>query len=184
MVFSSLEFLFRFFPVFIIAYILVKEEYRLYVILAGSLVFYSFGEPLYIFLMLFSIVVNHYIAGAIYKRRQIVGSEKEKRAKAKGLVVFATIIDIGLLFIFKYLEFFISIINGIAGSEVLPKVELALPLGISFYTFQIMSYIFDVYRGKYKAEKNILKYATFISFFPQIVQGPISRFNDLQKQNI
>ena len=181
MVFSSLEFLFRFFPVFIIAYILVKEEYRLYVILAGSLVFYSFGEPLYIFLMLFSIVVNHYIAGAIYKRRQIVGSEKEKRAKAKGLVVFATIINIGLLFIFKYLGFFFSIINGIAGSDVLPKVELTLPLGISFYTFQIMSYIFDVYRGKYKVGKSIINFATYVSMFPQLIAGPIVTYDEVME---
>ncbi len=181
MVFSSLEFLFRFLPVFLIAYIFVKKEYRLYVILAGSLVFYAWGEPLYIFLMLFSIIVNHYIAKEIYERRRSVRSKKEKKQKTKWLLVLAVVIDFGMLFIFKYLGFFCSIINSIAGKDVLPILSPTLPLGISFYTFQIMSYVIDVYRGRYKVGKSMINFATYVCMFPQLIAGPIVNYSEVMK---
>ncbi len=181
MVFSSLEFLFRFFPIFIIAYILVKKEYRLYVILAGSLVFYAYGEPLYIFLMIFSILVNHFLAKGIYERRQGGGPKKERMKRAKGLLIISAVINFGLLFVFKYLGFFCSIINGIAGKEVLPILQPELPLGISFYTFQMMSYVIDVYRGKYRVGKSMINFAAYVSMFPQLIAGPIVNYSEVMR---
>lgn len=180
MVFSSIEFLFRFFPIFIIAYIITGEKYRLYVILVGSLVFYAYGEPLYILLMLASIAINHFISQKIYMFRNI---EREhginRRGDMKRLLLLSVLYNFGMLFIFKYLGFFCSIINGIIGKDVLPIPSLTLPLGISFYTFQMMSYVIDVYRGKYKVKKSIISFATYVCMFPQLIAGPIVNYSEV-----
>ena len=182
MVFSSIEFLFRFLPIFIIIYCITKEEYRLYVILLGSLFFYAYGEPLYILLMIASILINHFIAKKIYLYRY---SEKrtgiDKTSTCKLYLLMACLFNFGMLFIFKYLGFFCSIVNQIAGKEVLKVVQLTLPLGISFYTFQIMSYVIDVYRRKYAVKNNLINFATYVSMFPQLIAGPIVNYDEVRK---
>ena len=146
MVFSSLEFLFRFLPLMMLAYFVTPERYRNVTLLIGSLAFYAYGEPIYILLMVASIVINHVLARKIYhyyKAEERSGwnlAYKRRRA-----LLLALIFDLGALFIFKYLDFFIRIINGITPLSI-PEVSLTLPLGISFYTFQIISYVIDVYR--------------------------------------
>ncbi len=182
MVFSSLEFLFRFFPVFIIAYLVTKERYRLYVILLGSLVFYAYGEPLYILLMLASIFINHFISRKIYLYRKAEKKHRvNKNPECKKLLALAVFYNFGMLFVFKYLGFFCSIINMVAGDNVLPIPKIELPLGISFYTFQIMSYVIDVYRRKYVVKDNIISFATYVCMFPQLIAGPIVNYSEVMK---
>ena len=181
MVFSSIEFLFRFLPVFIIAYLVVKEKYRPYVLLLGSLVFYAYGEHLYVLLMLASIVINHLIAKKISLYR--MSEEKtglDLGARCKGLLVLACLYNFGMLFIFKYLGFFCSIINSIARRGVLPIVKLHLPLGISFYTFMIMSYVIDVYRRKIRVGDSLISFATYVTLFPKLTAGPITTYSEIK----
>ena len=180
MVFSSIEFLFRFLPIFILVYFICREPYRLYVILVGSLVFYAYGEPLYILLMIGSILVNHLIAHGMYRRRIIASTPAEARKSNKGLLALSCFINLGVLFIFKYLGFFCSIVNDISGKEILKSPQLTLPLGISFYTFQIMAYVIDVYRGKYKVSKSVISFATYVSMFPQLIAGPIVNYSEVE----
>ncbi len=181
MVFSSIEFLFRFLPVFLIIYAVTREEYRIYVILIGSLIFYSLGEPIYILLMLLSIVVNYYIAKRIYSYRK---AEKRGRVdhtvSCKMLLAGSALYNFGMLFIFKYIGFFAETVNQIAKKDILPVVSLTLPLGISFYTFQMMSYVIDVYRKKYSVKRSIIKFATYVSMFPQLIAGPIVSYDEVR----
>ena len=128
MVFSSIEFLFRFLPIFILLYFICKEPYRIYVILVGSLIFYAYGEPLYIFLMIASILINHFIAESMYRRRQGAESPADAKKRNRGLLALSCIFNLGVLFIFKYLGFFCSIVNDISGAEVIKAPELTLPL--------------------------------------------------------
>ena len=144
-----------------------------YILLVASLVFYAWGEPKYIVLMLLSIVLNYFIALAIDKSRN--GGTKRL------YLVFAVILNIGALFIFKYLDFVFLNINKVFGSNIeLPG--LALPIGISFYTFQILSYVIDVYRRKVKVQKNVFTLGTYIALFPQLIAGPIVRYSSVEKQ--
>lgn len=171
MLFSSLTFLFVFLPLTLVIYFLAKDKYRNYILLIASLIFYSWGEPKYILLMLASIVVNYFLALRIHKDRK----------HAKAWLAIAVILDIGALFVFKYLEFFTTNLNQILHLN-LPVVELVLPIGISFYTFQILSYVIDVYRKKVKVQRNIFTLGTYIALFPQLIAGPIVRYETIEKQ--
>ena len=174
MLFSSNVFLFVFLPLAIIVYytILRKTLYgRNIFLLIISLVFYAWGEPVYALLMLFSLVVN-YFSG------RIIGGVKRLRKTA---LVVGIIINLSVLFVFKYLDFSITILDSLFRVAV-PLVNLALPIGISFYTFQGVSYLIDVYRGDGTAQKNFLNVGLYISFFPQLIAGPIVRYSQIEYQ--
>ena len=171
MVFSSLEFIFRFLPIFFLAYFATPARYRNIVLVVGSLVFYAVGEPVYIFLMMASILLNYVLAIGI--------SDSRGRGRAGMLLAVGLAVDLGLLFFFKYLNFFVENICAVTGFKA-HTIDVALPLGISFYTFQIMSYIIDVYRKKYPAGRNLIEVAAYISMFPQLIAGPIVTFDEVQ----
>ena len=174
MLFSSNVFLFVFLPLALIVYytILRKTQYgRNVFLLIISLFFYAWGEPVYVLLMLFSLIVNYFsgrIIGGVTRLR--------KTALAAGIAI-----NIAVLFIFKYLDFSITIFDSIFKAAV-PLVNLALPIGISFYTFQGVSYLIDVYRGDGTAQKNFLNVGLYISFFPQLIAGPIVRYSQIEYQ--
>lgn len=174
MLFSSLTFLFAFLPITLVLYFLAKDKYKNYILLVASLIFYAWGEPKYVVLMLLSIVINYYLAILIHQKR--------KKLKIKKLLLILTVVlNIGALFIFKYLDFAIYNIN-LAFNFNLEQTNLALPIGISFYTFQILSYVIDVYRGKVKLQKNIFTLGTYIALFPQLIAGPIVRYSSIEAQ--
>lgn len=173
MVFSSLVFLFVFLPLIICLYYLSKDKYRNYLLLVASLFFYAWGEPTYIIIMITSILFN-FLFG-----RQV--SIENKRRKI--WLIVSVIFNIGMLGVFKYAGFFIENINSIFKLNIInPKI--ALPLGISFFTFQAMSYVIDVYRQDAKVQNNILNMALYISLFPQLVAGPIVRYQTIADQII
>lgn len=174
MVFSSLFFSFFFLPLVVLLYYLSKEKYRNYILLIASLYFYSYGEPKFVFVMLGSIVVNYGIAFAISKFQ---GKNKVPQI----LLILDIVINVGILFIFKYLDFAIRVFNLFLRTE-LPAKNIALPIGISFFTFQAMSYVVDVYRGTVEVQKNPLYLALYISFFPQLIAGPIVRYSTIANQ--
>ena len=167
MLFSSLPFLYYFLPVVMIAYFLVPGRFKNGVLLLSSLFFYGWGEPKYLLLMLFSIGVFYGCGLAI---------EKGKRKKAWLAVSVA--VGVAQLAIFKYADFFLSTVNGLTGLGI-PMLRLALPIGISFYTFQCISYTVDVYRGNVAAQKNIVDFGTYVALFPQLIAGPIVRYADI-----
>ncbi len=170
MVFSSTIFMFMFLPLFLLCYFIAKKvKTRNIILLLFSLLFYAWGEPYYIFLMIISIIVNYYLTLLMDKK------------KSKGLLILLIIFNIGLLFSFKYVNFFINNINSIFSLSI-DNINLSLPIGISFYTFQILSYVIDVYRKKVNVQKNIIKLATYISAFPQLIAGPIVRYSDIEKE--
>lgn len=169
MVFSSITFLYYFLPLFLICYYAVPKKIKNVVLLLGSLIFYGWGEPKYLVLMLMSIGIGYFTGLCI-----------EKGYKKTGLWLGVTLC-FGLLFFFKYSNFFIKNINLCMGKDF-PLLEIALPIGISFYTFQIASYIIDVYYGRIKAQKNLINLAVYISMFPQLIAGPIVRYSDMYMQ--
>lgn len=177
MVFSSLLFLFRFLPCVIILYFItpscMKNTWKNLVLFLASLVFYAWGEPIYIVLMLFSTVVD-YINGGL--AGYFVNKDNKKAAKF--FVFLSVVINLSLLGVFKYTGFITDIWSQITGMRINVK-ELALPIGISFYTFQTMSYTIDVYRGDAKPEKNIINFGAYVTLFPQLIAGPIVRFKDI-----
>lgn len=173
MVFSSLEFIFRFLPIFFLAYFATPARYRNCVLVVGSLVFYAVGEPVYVFLMIASILINYFLALRI--------SQSPGKRRAMLFLTLAVGIDLGVLFFFKYLNFFMENICKLVGVDA-PGTDLVLPFGISFYTFQIMSYIIDVYRRKYPACRNVIEVAAYISMFPQLIAGPIVSFDEVRPQ--
>lgn len=172
MLFSSLVFLWYFLPiVFVLYYIIPTITLKNLLLLIASLFFYAWGEPVYIILMVISIFLNYIFGLAV------------SQANAKKFYVFlAVVVNIGLLGYFKYFNFFVNTINEIAGSEIFATRNIALPIGISFYTFQALSYVIDVYRGDTKAQNNIYKLALYISFFPQLIAGPIVKYHDIDEQ--
>lgn len=176
MVFSSTIFLFVFLPfVLIIYFILPNIKAKNYFLLLSSLIFYAYGESNFVLIMIISIVIN-YIFGFI------VAYSANKKLYIKRTILFITVLaNVGLLFYYKYYDFFIENVNGIFGLN-LPLKHIILPIGISFFTFQIMSYIFDLYLGKIKLQKNICKLALYISLFPQLIAGPIVRYFDIESQ--
>ena len=176
MVFSSLLFLFRFLPLFLALYFLVPRKLRNGVLFIGSLIFYGWGEPVYISLLLFSTLVDFF-------HGKLVGRflERGNRKAARMTVASSAFINLALLVIFKYTDFFIRSINSLTGSGI-PLLGLALPIGISFYTFQTMSYTIDVYLGQAGAQKSLVQFGAYVAMFPQLVAGPIVKYKDISGQ--
>ncbi len=176
MVFSSLTFLYLFLPTVMLAYCIVPAKARNAVLLLASMTFYFCGEQLYLLLMLGEIALA-YVAGRLAEPR---GEGKSGRGRKAVLVIFL-VLSLGLLALFKYADLLPETVNAIAGREVLGLLRLPLPIGISFYIFQGISYGIDVYRGRYPAEKNPVRLALYISFFPQLIAGPIVRYDALRE---
>ncbi len=173
MVFSSAIFILVFLPIVFALNYFIKSEYSNIFLLIASLLFYAWGEPMFIFLMLVIIVINWSIGIAICKAK----------GKLKNLIFIAGVIcDLGILGYYKYAIFFVSTINNILGKNIIAEPEIALPIGISFFTFQAISYIADVYNKKTSASHNPVNVALYISFFPQLIAGPIVRYRDINAQ--
>jgi alginate O-acetyltransferase complex protein AlgI len=170
MVFSSITFLYYFLPLIVIIYYLSPRKLKNYVLLFASLAFYGWGEPKYILLMLISIGVNYFLGILIERYSNTI--------LAKIWLFISVVFSLGFLGYFKYMDFFISNMNTITGLS-LPMIKVVLPVGISFYTFQILSYTIDVYRKNTKAQRNIAYLATYVVFFPQLIAGPIVRYTDI-----
>lgn len=174
MLFSSIVFLFSFLPAVMILYYLLPVRFRNVILLLASLVFYAWGEPVYLFLMLLSILFNYFSGLDIARNLQ------DKRA-AKRSLVFNLIINLAVLGFFKYEGFVLDTLNGILPVHI-SYHALPLPIGISFYTFQILSYIIDVYRGNVKVQTNLPNFALYVTMFPQIIAGPIVQYADVDEQ--
>ena len=173
MLFSSLPFLFYFLPAVLIAYFLVPRWAKNGVLLLSSLVFYGWGEPRYVFLMIATI-------GLFYGCGLAIAYAKNKIWKKIWLLV-SIVLSLGLLAVFKYADFFLSSFNAATGLS-LPLLKLALPIGISFYTFQCLSYTIDVYRGNVSAQKNPVSFGAYVALFPQLIAGPIVRYIDIARE--
>ena len=173
MLFSSIPFLYYFLPVVLLVYFLVPAKLRNAVLLISSLVFYGWGEPKYVALMTGTILA-FYICGLG------IGNAKSKTAK-KAWLTASVIIGIALLAVFKYADFFIQSFASVTGLS-LPLLKLALPIGISFYTFQCMSYAVDVYRGTAQPQKSIVTFGAYVALFPQLIAGPIVRYVDVARE--
>ncbi len=178
MVFSNLTFLFAFLPIFLVLYYCSPAKYRNGLLFTGSLVFYGIGEPLYLCLIICSVLVNLGIGLFI---------DRSERLSGKRLwLITGLLYNFGLLFFFKYTNFFLENINGVLrlchSSTQLKLLELTLPLGISFYTFQIVSYIVDVYRGKVKADHSVISLGAYLCMFPQLIAGPIVVYSDIRRE--
>ena len=172
MVFSSLIFLWMFLPIVLGLYFLTKENYRNVLLLVASLFFYAWGEPVYVVIMLLSIGINC-VCGL-----KIGVSDEKKRKKA---LVWGVVINLALLGVFKYSGFFMENVNAVFGLDVEVK-KLPLPIGISFYTFQSISYLVDIYRRVCEPQRSLVKMGLFISFFPQLIAGPILKYYDIAAQ--
>ena len=169
MVFTSITFLYYFLPIVLLIYFITPYKYRNGVLLLSSLIFYFYGEPKYILLMIFEVLLAYFSMLIVSKSNN------------KLLYILTIIIHILLLCIFKYLNFFTSNINSIFNIN-LPLSNIILPIGISFYTFQIISYEIDVYKKRVNVQKNLLKLATYIFMFPQLIAGPIVRYSDIEHE--
>ena len=170
MVFSSLVFLCIFFPIVFAAHCFVPSlKVKNILLIVASLLFYSFGEPVYVILMVASAFANYLCALAL------------GRFNRKAVVTISVIINIGVLCVFKYTGFIVGTINAWSGAHI-PVPQIALPVGISFFTFQAMSYVIDVYRGNVDVQKNFAKVLLYISFFPQLIAGPIVKYRDIAKE--
>lgn len=176
MIFSSVFFMFVFLPIVLLVYFLVPKALKNAVIFLFSLVFYAWGEPVYIVLMLFSILYN-YVAGI-----EIAYHRKWKDKRWVNITFWmAVAVNLGVLGFFKYYGFLLQNLNAILPFDI-PFRELPLPIGISFYTFQTLSYIIDVYRDKVKVQRNLISFGAYISMFPQLIAGPIVRYADVEEQ--
>ena len=169
MVFTSINFLYYFLPTVLILYFIVPKKYKNLLLLISSLLFYFYGEPKYIILMVIEIVLAYFEARLIEKY------------KSKEIFIFSIFIHVLLLCIFKYTNFLITNINGIFNTNI-SLLNIVLPIGISFYTFQIISYLVDVYKEKVKAQKNFISLATYVSLFPQLIAGPIVRYETINDE--
>ena len=174
MLFSSIPFLYYFLPCVILLYLIAPRFLKNTVLLLSSLVFYAWGEPRYVIWMILSISLG-YIFGLLIERF------REKRGIAKLFMILSVISSLAVLGYFKYADFFISNINAVTGLSI-PLLKITLPVGISFYTFQILSYTVDVYRGDVAAQKNPIDLATYVALFPQLIAGPIVRYSDIAQQ--
>lgn len=173
MVFSSITFLVYFLPVFLLLYQLAPNKYKNAVILIASIYFYSWGGPKFIFVILGTTFLDFFLVNAMH--RQTTRSGKRK------FLVISLLLNLGLLFYFKYCNFFIENINALLGTEI-SWLKVALPIGISFYTFESITYVVDVYRGIHKPLKNFWHYQTYILLFPKLIAGPIVRYHDIADQ--
>lgn len=171
MLFTSISFLYYFLPALIIIYFITPKKYKNIILLIASLLFYFYGEPKYVFLMIAEIVIAY--TGAILIDKY--------KSQSKNTLIITLFIHVFLLIIFKYTDFIIQTINDISNANI-KLLNIALPIGISFYTFQIISYVIDVYNGKVKVQKNIINLATYVSLFPQLVAGPIVRYQTVEKE--
>ncbi len=174
MIFSSLLFLFWFLPVFFLIYYLCPARFRNSVLLLGSIVFYGWGEPKFLILLVISILVN-------YGAGRLLAYFDGKSFLRKLCLISAMVFDFGMLVFFKYINFFIDNLNRIGGVS-LGRVDVILPLGISFYTFQIASYVIDVYREQIKPERSVLNLGTYLCMFPQLIAGPIVIYSQVSKE--
>ena len=172
MLFSSISFLYLFLPVLLVYYV-VPKSWRNHVLLIASLLFYFVGEPVYVLLLVFSSLSDFFHSLYIEKHR---GTKKAKIALTSSIAI-----NLCMLGFFKYTDFLIGAVNGLLGTAI-PLTGIELPIGISFFTFQTMSYTIDVYRGDAKAEKNLATMATFVCLFPQLVAGPIVRYLDVDRE--
>lgn len=176
MVFSSTVFLFLFLPITVIAYYLVRKDYRNYLLLLASIVFYSWGEPKHILLLLILTIIN-YCIGRLFA--------KVKRQYAKIILIAGIVVNVGSLVYYKYSAFFVGFIGSLFGIDMRDSFVVykgAMPIGISFFVFQILSYVIDVYRGDVPPQKDITKLGLYIMLFPQMIAGPIVRYSDVMDQ--
>ena len=171
MLFTSISFLYYFLPALIIIYFITPKKYKNIILLIASLLFYLYGEPKYVFLMIAEIIIAYIGAILIDKYKN----------QSKNILITTLFIHVFLLIIFKYTDFIIQTINDISNANI-KLLNIALPIGISFYTFQIISYVIDVYNGKVKVQKNLINLATYVSLFPQLVAGPIVRYQTVEKE--
>lgn len=176
MIFSSIFFIFVFLPITLILYYLVPFKLKNFVLLLVSLIFYAWGEPVYVFLMIFSIVIN-YVSGLEIESYRRAG----KMRQAKSAFWVTLIVNLLVLGFYKYYGFFVSNLNLILPFKI-PYHELALPIGISFYTFQTLSYVIDVYKGSLAAQRNLITFGSYVTMYPQLIAGPIVRYSDVEKQ--
>lgn len=174
MVFSSTIFLCVYLPLVLLGYYICPKKGKNLFLLIVSLIFYAWGEPKYVFLMIFSILVN-YVFGLLMDKH------RENKKRLKLMLVISVIIDLGLLSVFKYTDFIITNINSVFGADF-DLLNIALPIGISFYTFQAMSYTIDVYRDDVRVQRNLIDFGMYITMFPQLIAGPIVRYTDVQDQ--
>ena len=171
MVFSSITFLFYFLPVVLLFYFITPKKGKNIILLLASLFFYFYGEPKYIIVLLSSCILNYYFGKWI---------EKDKK-HAKLYLIINLLINFGALFYFKYFNFFLETINQVFHSEI-ELLSIVMPIGISFFTFQATSYTIDIYRGKVKSAKNLWTFATYLSLFPQLIAGPIVRYETVNEE--
>ncbi len=174
MVFSSILFLFRFLPIAFLIYYITPKKLKNLSLMVLSLIFYAWGEPKYLPIMFFSIILD-------YSCGMGIRCFADNKALKKLFLLLSISGNLGMLLFFKYTDFFIGNINSLFGLSI-PFLELTLPLGISFYTFQTMSYTIDVYRGKVEAEKNIINFGAFVVLFPQLIAGPIVKYSDISNE--
>lgn len=177
MVFSSMIFLCVFLPVVLIGYFLLPKQLRNLWLLVASLFFYAWGEPRYILIMLFSTVFDYFNGRAIEYADRKGGHDTWGRA----VLIISVVGNLSILCFFKYTDFALETVNRLAGTQ-LGLLQLALPIGISFYTFQTMSYTIDVYRGETPAQHNIISFGMYVCLFPQLIAGPIVRYKDVQRE--
>ena len=170
MIFSSIIFIYYFLPILLIIYFIVPSKYKNLVLLIFSLIFYFLGEPKYIIILLLSCFINYYLSKLI-----------EKHNHSKLYLIIAIIYNVGNLLVFKYTDFFISNINNLFNIKI-PYMYLIMPIGISFYTFQTLGYIIDVYNKKHKSAKNLINFMTYVCLFPQLIAGPIVRYSDIENE--
>ena len=176
MVFSSNIFLFFFLPLTLLLYYLCPRRFRNVLLLAVSLLFYAWGEPVYLSLMVFTILLN-YLSG------RLLGKPEQKPGRRKTVLVLALVLNLSLLGFFKYAGFLARTLNALLPAALrLPVPEIPLPIGISFYIFQSMSYVIDVYRGTAPVQHSILSFGTYVSLFPQLIAGPIVKYGDIAGQ--
>ena len=176
MVFSSILFMFVYLPIVLAVYYIVPRKWRNPWLFLVNLVFYGWGEPVYILLMLFSILVN-YISGIFVEKYR-----SENKSKAKTVLIINIVINLAMLMFFKYFDLFANTLNKVPGLDFIQPLGVALPIGISFYTFQTMSYPIDIYRGDSNVQKNFVSFGTFVALFPQLIAGPIIRYKDVASQ--
>ena len=171
MVFSSITFMYYFLPIVLLIYFIVPSKFKNLVLLLSSLGFYFYGEPTYIWVLLLSCFINYISALLIDKYRK----------RSKLILILAVIFNLGMLMYFKYTNFFIENINNLFKLDI-NSIKVIMPIGISFFTFQTLSYVIDVYTKKVKANKNFITFASYVSLFPQLIAGPIVRYSDVEKE--
>lgn len=173
MVFSSISFLYYFLPITLLSYFLVPKKVKNIILLIASLLFYFYGEPRYIIILIFSCIMNYYLGKVMEK----IKVQKNK----KRLLIVTLLINFGMLFYFKYFNFFLDNINSLFATN-LTWTQIVMPIGISFFTFQATSYVIDIYRGKVKSAKSLWDFSTYLTLFPQLIAGPIVRYETINEE--